>query len=82
MRIPSVLLALVLGLASLGAASAAEQPQPSLYFPAPSVKPDLLNSAAEAIPIDKSYPANERPKGPRNNKSPLIALTPTFRATQ
>lgn len=62
MRIPSVLLALVLGLASLGAAPAAEQPQPSLYFPAPSVRPDLLNSAAEAIPMDKSHPANERPK--------------------
>jgi hypothetical protein len=62
MRIPSVLLALVFGLASSGAVSAAEQPQPSLYSPALSVKPDWLNRAAEAIPIDKSHPANGRPK--------------------
>jgi hypothetical protein len=62
MRIPSVLLVLVFGLASSSASSAAEQPQPSLYFPAPSAKPDLPNSAAEAIPIEKSHPAHERPK--------------------
>ena len=61
MRIPSVLLALVLGLASLGAASAAEQPQPSPYSSASSIKPDWLNSAGEAIPTDKSHPAHERP---------------------
>jgi hypothetical protein len=62
MRIPSALLALVLGFASSGAVSAAEQPQSLLYFPAPSVKSDLLNSAAEAIPIDKFHRANERSK--------------------
>jgi hypothetical protein len=62
MRIPKVLLALVFGLASLVSALASEPPQPSLDSTAPSVTPDLLNSGAKAIAIDKFRPANERPQ--------------------
>jgi hypothetical protein len=62
MRIPKVLLALLFGLASLVSASASEPPQPSLDSTAPSARPDLLNSDANAIAIDKFRPANERPK--------------------
>ena len=60
MRIPSILLALLFGLASLGAAPATDQSQPTPSSAAPSVKSRLLNRAAEVMPIGNSNPANER----------------------
>jgi hypothetical protein len=60
MRIPSVLLAILFGFASLDAAPATDQSQPTPSSAAPSVKSRLLNSAAEAKPIGKSNPPNER----------------------
>lgn len=60
MRIPGMLLALLFGLASLGAAPASDQSQATSGSVAPSVNADSLNSAAEAMPIGKFYPANER----------------------
>ena len=68
MRIPGILLALLFGLASLGAAPASDQSQAASGSVATSVKADSLNSAAKAMPIDKFRPANERPHNfdPRN----------------
>jgi hypothetical protein len=60
MRIPDILLALLFGLASLGVAPASDQSQAVSGSGAPSVKSDLMNSAAEASPIGKFHPANER----------------------
>jgi hypothetical protein len=60
MRISSILLAILFGLASLGAAPPAGQPQPTPSPAAPSVKSGLLSGAAEAMSIGKSHPANER----------------------
>jgi hypothetical protein len=60
MQIPG-LVALLFGLASLGAAPASDQSQAASGSVATSVKADSLNSAAEAMPIDKFRPANERP---------------------
>jgi hypothetical protein len=60
MQIPG-LVALVFGLASLGAAPASDQSQAASGSVATSVKADSLNSGAEAMPIDKFRPANERP---------------------
>ncbi len=60
MRIPGILLALLFGLASLGAAPASGQSQAAPGSVAPSGKSDLLNSAAGASPIGKFHPANQR----------------------
>jgi hypothetical protein len=60
MRIPSALLSLLLGLASLGAAPASDQSQAAPGSVAPSAKFDLLNRATGARPIRKFRPANER----------------------
>jgi len=57
MRVPGILLALLFGLASLGAAPASGQSQAAPSSVAPS---DLRNSAAEASPIGKFHSANER----------------------
>ena len=67
MQIPG-LVALLFGLASLGAAPASDQSQAASGSVATSVKADSLNSAAKAMPIDKFRPANERPHNfdPRN----------------
>jgi len=55
MRIPGILLALLFGLASQGAAPASDQSQTAPGSSAPSVKSALLNS-----PFRKFHPANER----------------------
>jgi hypothetical protein len=60
MQIPG-LVALLFGLASLGAAPTSDHSQSASGSVATSVKADSLNSAAEAMPIDKFRPANERP---------------------
>ena len=67
MQIPG-LVALLFGLASLGAAPASDQSQAASGSVATSVKADSLNSAAKAMPIDKFRPPNERPHNfdPRN----------------
>ena len=67
MQIPG-LVALLFGLASLGAAPASDQSQAASGSVATSVKADSLNNAAKAMPIDKFRPANERPHNfdPRN----------------
>ena len=67
MQIPG-LVALLFGLASLGAAPASDQSQAASGSVATSVKADSVNSAAKAMPIDKFRPPNERPHNfdPRN----------------
>ncbi len=79
MQIPGILLALLFGLASLGAAPASDQSQAVPGSVAPSVKLDLLDSTAEASPIGKFHPANERLRNfdLRNLGSIHIEGTPT-----
>jgi hypothetical protein len=48
-------------MASLGAAPGSDQSQAASGSVATSVKADSLTSAAEAMPIGKFRPANERP---------------------
>ena len=60
MQIPG-LVALLFGMASLGAAPVSDQSQAASGSVATSVKADSLTSAAEAMPIGKFRPANERP---------------------
>jgi hypothetical protein len=61
MRILGILPALLFGLAFQGAAQASDLSQAAPGSVATSVKADSLSSAAEAMPIGKFHPANERP---------------------
>jgi hypothetical protein len=60
MRIPSILLALLFGLTSLGASPVTDNSKPTPNPAAASVESRLLNGAAEPVPIGKSHPAIER----------------------
>ncbi len=60
MRIPGILLALPIGLASLWASAASNPSQAVPSSVVPSVKSDLPTRAAEASPNAEFHPANER----------------------
>jgi hypothetical protein len=63
MRILGILLALLFGLTSLGAAPASDHSQATAGSVVLPVNSDVRNSAAEANPIGKFHPAN----GPLHN---------------